>query len=257
MIPLGWLLRQQGRRPTGSASSSTSPGRRPACWWRCPTTGGWSSRCSPMTWSASRPRMAGDLPPLRRRTKWAGRWATMARSRVGGRTIRAIACPIGIDDARIRRQRERAGGARRARCDRMARARSGRSLIVGVDRLDYSKGLRGAVPRLSSASSQNASRRARRTGLPAPDRAALARVRCRAIAISARTLERTVGADQRRLCRHRLGADPLRQPGLSARDARRHLSRRPDRAGHAAARRDEPGRQGICRRAGPATIPAC
>lgn len=58
---------------------------------------------------------------------------------VGGRTIRAIACPIGID------AREFIASANspqaRATHARMVESSMGRSLIVGVDRLDYSKGL--------------------------------------------------------------------------------------------------------------------
>ena len=48
----------------------------------------------------------------------------------------------------------------------------------------------------------------------------------------------------------RLDAAALRQPQLRARHADRLLSHGPDRPGHAAARRHEPGRQGIRRRAG-------
>ena len=58
---------------------------------------------------------------------------------VGGRTICAIACPIGID------AREFIAGANSSHAvethRRMIESSIGRSLIVGVDRLDYSKGL--------------------------------------------------------------------------------------------------------------------
>ena len=58
---------------------------------------------------------------------------------LGGRTIRAIACPIGIDA----QQFIESANTRAARGVRMRVLESGvgRSLIVGVDRLDYSKGL--------------------------------------------------------------------------------------------------------------------
>ncbi|WP_414902266.1 alpha,alpha-trehalose-phosphate synthase (UDP-forming) [Sphingomonas flavalba] len=58
---------------------------------------------------------------------------------VGSRTIRAIACPIGIDaqDFVVSRDSEEA----LATHARMVESSIGRSLIVGVDRLDYSKGL--------------------------------------------------------------------------------------------------------------------
>jgi trehalose 6-phosphate synthase len=58
---------------------------------------------------------------------------------VGGRTIKAIACPIGID------AKEFIAGANSEKArrthDRMRESVIGRDLIVGVDRLDYSKGI--------------------------------------------------------------------------------------------------------------------
>src|SRR3546814_13855478 len=58
---------------------------------------------------------------------------------VGGRTIRAIACPIGIDAQDF----IASAGSATARDvqQRMSESGIGRGLIVGVDRLDYSKGL--------------------------------------------------------------------------------------------------------------------
>ncbi|MGN6376946.1 MAG: alpha,alpha-trehalose-phosphate synthase (UDP-forming) [Sphingomonas sp.] len=58
---------------------------------------------------------------------------------VGGRTIRAIACPIGIDSEQF----IASANSRHARDVRMRVLESGvgRSMIIGVDRLDYSKGL--------------------------------------------------------------------------------------------------------------------
>ncbi len=59
--------------------------------------------------------------------------------RIGGRTVRVIHCPIGIDAQDFI---ERAGSdeAQEARAAMLESLRE-RSLIVGVDRLDYSKGL--------------------------------------------------------------------------------------------------------------------
>ena len=58
---------------------------------------------------------------------------------VGGRTIRAIACPIGIDaDSFIKAAN---GPVAKATQLRMLESAVGRSMMVGVDRLDYSKGL--------------------------------------------------------------------------------------------------------------------
>ncbi len=58
---------------------------------------------------------------------------------VGGRTIRVIACPIGID-AEDFIGNATSETARTAHA-RMVESSIGRSLIIGVDRLDYSKGL--------------------------------------------------------------------------------------------------------------------
>jgi trehalose 6-phosphate synthase len=58
---------------------------------------------------------------------------------IGGRVIRLLTCPIGIDTAEFQSacQSERARDA----CRQMRDSANGRKLIVGVDRLDYSKGL--------------------------------------------------------------------------------------------------------------------
>jgi trehalose 6-phosphate synthase len=56
-----------------------------------------------------------------------------------GKTIRAEAFPIGIDAAEFRAMPDSAEG-QRAR-ERMEKSQAGRRMIVGVDRLDYSKGL--------------------------------------------------------------------------------------------------------------------
>lgn len=56
-----------------------------------------------------------------------------------GRTIRAIACPIGIDTREFRAHAE--GEIARHICHEMQISANDRAMIVGVDRLDYSKGL--------------------------------------------------------------------------------------------------------------------
>ena len=69
----------------------------------------------------------------------AERWATAAW-RAFGRTVQAGAFPIGIDVDEFAAPGRSAGSA--ARCTRrMRREYSRRKLLVGVDRLDYSKGL--------------------------------------------------------------------------------------------------------------------
>ncbi|HEY1837336.1 MAG TPA: trehalose-6-phosphate synthase [Rhizomicrobium sp.] len=56
-----------------------------------------------------------------------------------GRKSRSIVCPVGIDSAEFHRQAERAVNGKNNK--RLLASLSGRSLMIGVDRLDYSKGL--------------------------------------------------------------------------------------------------------------------
>jgi trehalose 6-phosphate synthase len=56
-----------------------------------------------------------------------------------GRSIRAIACPIGIDTTEFRASAE--GEVARGVFEQMRASANGRTMIIGVDRLDYSKGL--------------------------------------------------------------------------------------------------------------------
>lgn len=58
---------------------------------------------------------------------------------VAGRVVKTIVCPIGIDAANFR---QAAGDeAARAKHEAMLESANGRAMIIGVDRLDYSKGL--------------------------------------------------------------------------------------------------------------------
>jgi len=56
-----------------------------------------------------------------------------------GRSVRTLACPIGIDMPEFRASAE--GEVARDVRDRMRLSANGRTMIIGVDRLDYSKGL--------------------------------------------------------------------------------------------------------------------
>lgn len=82
--------------------------------------------------------------------EWLQSFCDYARDELGGtidgdiltlgrRTVRLVACPIGIEAREFveMAQSERA----RETCERVTRSAVGRALIVGVDRLDYSKGL--------------------------------------------------------------------------------------------------------------------
>jgi trehalose 6-phosphate synthase len=57
----------------------------------------------------------------------------------GDRTVRAIACPIGIDTADFLARTK--GRVARRTCKTMRASANGRTMMIGVDRLDYSKGL--------------------------------------------------------------------------------------------------------------------
>ena len=59
--------------------------------------------------------------------------------RIGERTIEAHACPVGIDVREV--QRLTGSAEARRHHDTLQRHLNGRALIVGVDRLDYSKGI--------------------------------------------------------------------------------------------------------------------
>ena len=104
-------------------------------------------------------------------------------------------------------------------------------MIVGVDRLDYSKGLEERFLGYERFLVENPEERKEvfLLQIAPPSRGAVETYQ--QIRDNAR---RPVGADQRRACRSRLGADPLRQSELSARCARRRLSGRTDRARDAA-----------------------
>jgi trehalose 6-phosphate synthase len=59
--------------------------------------------------------------------------------RLGARRVRAIACPIGIDAHEFVDLAR--GPTAQATCAQMRESARGRAMILGVDRLDYSKGL--------------------------------------------------------------------------------------------------------------------
>ena len=68
-----------------------------------------------------------------------GTIAEDGRVTVGDRSVMAISCPIGIDTANFLEATDSAPA--RYACYRMRQSSSGRDMIIGVDRLDYSKGL--------------------------------------------------------------------------------------------------------------------
>ena len=170
-----------------------------------------------------------------------------APSRVGDRSVDAGAFPIGIDVRGIRRAATSAERAKRLRADARQR-RPARTMIIGVDRLDYSKGLEerflGYRP-LPRGASEDC-----RASLPAPDRAALARRGRTPIEMIRERLDELSG----RINGEFADVDwvPIRYVNQGyPRDELAGFYRAAEIApGHAAARRHEPGRQGICRGAG-------
>ena len=122
-----------------------------------------------------------------------------------------------------------------------------RNHIIGVDRLDYSKGLPDrfrSFRKLLEAYPDHRKETVLMQIAP-PTREELA-----AYSEIRTELEQLSGRHQRRIRRLRLDADPLCPPGGHARHAGGAVPRLEDRAGDAAPRRHEPGRQGICRGAG-------
>ena len=132
---------------------------------------------------------------------------------------------------------------------RLRRSLNGEKLAIGVDRLDYSKGLINRIKAFDRMWTLHPSAFAH--GFAAADRDAVAR-RDRGLWQSAERGRETRQRRQRPSWRSRLDADPLSQQGLWPGRARGPLSHRAGRRGDAAAGRHEPGRQGICRRAKPA-----
>ena len=181
-----------------------------------------------------------------RRADGAGQAGNRRRSAGSRRPrVRIGAYPIGVDVDAIA-QRSRRGDRRRA-VQRMTASLLGRKLIIGVDRLDYSKGLTERfaafehfLETLSGQSGQG--------DVPA-DRAAQPRGRAgvRRDPPRARAERR---APQRPLRGSGLDADPLSQSQLLARDDDGFSARCAGGAGHAGARWHESGREGVRRRAG-------
>jgi trehalose-6-phosphate synthase len=62
-----------------------------------------------------------------------------ARVRLAGREVRVVALPLGIDAARLRQQAT--DPAVRTQADRLRAALSAEVVVLGVDRLDYTKGI--------------------------------------------------------------------------------------------------------------------
>ena len=167
------------------------------------------------------------------------------RITIGSRSLAVGVFPIGVDVAAIEIQAAEASQSEAV--SRMTASLQGRKLMIGVDRLDYSKGL---IERFAAYQqfSRDLPGESRQDHLHA-DRAAGrdGRARLRGDPPDARAVGRP---HQRPFRGCGLDADPLSQPQHSAQRADGLPARRAGGAGHAGARRDESGRQGIRRGAG-------
>ena len=138
MIPLGWVLRQRGNKnrlgfflhipwpPTDLLYALPDHRRLVEALFAYDVVGFQSREWLEIFHDYVLREMGGTVGPGDRIT-------------VGGRTITAIACPIGIDATEFIAGAN--GDEARRTQDRMIESVDGRALIVGVDRLDYSKGL--------------------------------------------------------------------------------------------------------------------
>ena len=141
---------------------------------------------------------------------------------VGDRSVQAAAFPIGIDVDEFAKRGDSA--ERRATpSSGCATAPRASTSIIGVDRLDYSKGLdeRFLGYRRFLEEHDDCRGKVFLLQIAPPSRGEV-----HTYEDIREQLDELSGPDQRRVRRGRLGADPLRQPGLSARGSGRLLPRR-------------------------------
>ena len=158
------------------------------------------------------------------------------------RTVRVGAFPIGIETQEFSRLARRSVRSPLVRS--VVESLAGRALMIGVDRLDYSKGLAQRMDAFERFLALYPDWRSKVTYLQITPKS---RSEILEYAGMERTDQRSRRPHQRRLWRGRLDADPLCQPRLQPQRAGGPLSRRPGRVRHAPARRHEPRRQGIYR----------
>ena len=123
-----------------SASSCTSRSRRRTCWRACRNPPPWCATCSPPTCSASRPTNDAEnfaeaaCPHGVGAQRGAPGWLHLE-----GRRIRLGVFPVEIEPHEFAATAQDSWLATPA--ERLRRSLSGQSLILGVDRLDPTKGL--------------------------------------------------------------------------------------------------------------------
>ena len=194
----------------------------------------------------------GRLPARRRRRRTSSGWcasgsgtrptATWSTCPTAGR-VRAAAFPISIDAADFEELARSEGVEQRAPGDPRG-AGEPRKVFLGIDRLDYTKGIYARLRAYGELLDEGALRR-RGRGLR-PGRHAVARAG-RAVPHPARRDRPAGGADQRRPGPDRTSGDLLHALLLPARGDGGALPGRRHHGRHAVPRRDEPGRQGVHR----------
>ena len=212
----------------GSASSCTSRSRRPSCSCSCRGAARSSRACSAPTWSASSTRAAP-----RTSSRWptgcsGSRRATttvdvLIESVDGARRVRRGAFPISIDTAEYRRARPRPErpGARPG--DPRRRSATRRTILLGVDRLDYTKGI---DVRLSAVRASCSPRAAVDDCRDRPGRDAEPGAASRTTNGCATRSSSWSAASTATTARIGQPADPLPAPAAAAGGARRALRRR-------------------------------
>ena len=204
----------------------------------------WCATCASTTWSGF--QTDEDLEGFNSAVRAVFREeASFGEQRVdlNGRDIGTGVFPIGVDVDVIARQAEEA-----VRDDdevkRLAQGLLGRKLLLGVDRLDYSKGL---VERFTSYRALlESSPELQGKDHIHPDRAAEPD-QCRGLRRYPGPAGAGRGPHQRSILRYRLDAGALSQQGFCAQDAQRISAHRQCRRRDPGARRHESGRQGVHR----------
>ena len=230
----------------GSGSSCTSRSRRGSCSCSCRGGARSSRACSAPTSSASRSPGGGDelrpsgpaASPARR-----GRRRHDRRSTAGG--VRVGAFPISIDTADLSSTRQRSRRSQ-ARARRSARELGDPEIVLlGVDRLDYTKGIDRRIRAVGELFAEGALDPARHVvvQIAVPSRE-------RGRALPAASASSSSGSSARSTAStRRVGQPPIHYLHQSRprRRAGRALPRRRRHARHPAARRHEPRRQGVRR----------
>ena len=173
-------------------------------------------------------------------------WAKGNSFHFGNRIVQVGTFPVGVESEAFSRLARRAIESAFVR--EVVDSLSGRAMIIGVDRLDYTKGLPERMDAFERFLGKFPDWRGKVTYLQITPRSRSGIPEYNDIS---RKVGEAVGRINGAYGEASMDAAALHQQGAQPLGARRTLSRRPRRPGHAVARRHEPGRQGIRRGAGP------